>query len=152
MTSPPTIRAVSGSSRMIESMQADLPEPDSPTIPNSFPGATEKLTPSTARTSPTSVKNEVRSDLTSSSGFTWVQRIRSSRVGGIEAVAEVVAEEVEGHHREEDEDAGNQDPWIAREVLHVLRLRQKVAPACGRLLDAETQQRQRAFAEDEAGD
>jgi hypothetical protein len=56
---------------MIESMLAVLPDPDSPTTPNSFPGATEKLTPSTARTSPASVKNEVRSDLTSSSGFTW---------------------------------------------------------------------------------
>ena len=68
--SPPTIRADSGSSRMIESTLAVLPDPDSPTIPNSFPGSTEKLTPSTARTSPASVKNEVRSDLTSSRGFT----------------------------------------------------------------------------------
>ena len=55
---------------MIESMHADLPDPDSPTIPNNFPGSTEKLTPSTARTSPASVKNEVRNDLTSSSVFT----------------------------------------------------------------------------------
>ena len=70
MTSPPTIFADSGSSRMIDSMLADLPDPDSPTMPINFPGATEKLTPSTARTSPTLVKNEVRSDLTSSSGFT----------------------------------------------------------------------------------
>jgi hypothetical protein len=76
---------------MIESMLADFPDPDSPTIPNSFPGATEKLTPSTARTSPASVKNEVRNDLTSSKGFTSVQRIKSSGGGGIEAVAEVVA-------------------------------------------------------------
>ena len=65
-----TIRADSGSSRMIESTLAVLPDPDSPTSPSSLPGATEKLTPSTARTSPASVKNEVRSDLTSSSGFT----------------------------------------------------------------------------------
>ena len=55
---------------MIESTLTVLPDPDSPTIPISLPGATEKLTPSTARTSPASVKNEVRSDLTSSSGFT----------------------------------------------------------------------------------
>ncbi len=33
----------------------------------SLPGSTEKLTPSTARTSPSSVKNEVRRDFTSSS-------------------------------------------------------------------------------------
>ena len=55
---------------MIESTLAVLPDPDSPTIPSNLPGSTEKLTPSTARTSPASVKNEVRSDLTSSSGFT----------------------------------------------------------------------------------
>ena len=64
------IRADSDSSRMIESTLAVFPDPDSPTIPSNFPGATEKLTPSTARTSPASVKNEVRNDLTSSNGFT----------------------------------------------------------------------------------
>ena len=63
--------APSGNSRMIESTLTVLPEPDSPTMPVSLPGATEKLTPSTARTSPRGVKNEVLRSLTSSSGCTW---------------------------------------------------------------------------------
>ena len=45
-----------------------LPEPDSPTKPISQRGAIEKLTRSTTRNSPCSVKNEVARSLTSSSG------------------------------------------------------------------------------------
>src|ERR1039458_6885621 len=73
----------------------------------------------------------------------------SSGGGGIEPVAQMVAEEIERHHRKENVDARNQDPRVAREVLHVLRLREQVSPAGGRLLDSQTEQRERAFAEDE---
>src|SRR5581483_2277003 len=62
--------AFSGKRRMIESTVAVLPDPDSPTRPISFPGSTEKLTLSTARTSPASVKNDVHNDLTSSRAVT----------------------------------------------------------------------------------
>src|SRR5882757_6677705 len=75
---------------------------------------------------------------------------KSAGAGWVEAIAEMVAEEVEGHHGQENEDAGNQDPRVAREVLHVLRLREQVSPACGRFLDSEPEQRERALAEDEA--
>ena len=37
---------------MIESAVTDLPQPDSPTMPSVLPRSTEKLTPSTACTSP----------------------------------------------------------------------------------------------------
>src|SRR5690348_7296171 len=50
-----------------------LPDPDSPTIPSVSPAATEKLTPSTARRMPASVKN-------------WVCRSRTSRTGLADAV------------------------------------------------------------------
>src|SRR5216683_7631711 len=63
----------------------------------------------------------------------------------------MVAEKVERHHGQEDEDSGNQDPWVAREILDVLRLCKEVSPACGGLLDSEPEQRERALAEDEAG-
>ena len=68
---------LSGSRRMIDSTEAVLPEPDSPTIPISLPGSTEKLTPSTARTSPSSVKNEVREGLYFEQGRHWGVRVSS---------------------------------------------------------------------------
>ena len=42
-----------------------LPEPDSPTIPSTSPRASSKLTPSTARTIPSSVANWTFRSLTS---------------------------------------------------------------------------------------
>ena len=43
-----------------------LPQPDSPTIPSVWPFSTVKLTPSTARTTPSSVRKDVLRSLTSS--------------------------------------------------------------------------------------
>ena len=53
-----------------------LPQPDSPTIPSVFPRSTEKLTPSTALTTPSSVRKLVRRSRTSRSA------IRLSRILG----------------------------------------------------------------------
>src|SRR4051812_4415188 len=52
-----------------------LPEPDSPTIPTTSPGFTVNETPSTARTSPSSVRNDTRRSLTSSSGSAMAQHL-----------------------------------------------------------------------------
>ena len=46
-----------------------LPEPDSPTMPSVSPGATEKVTPSTALTTPRRVKKWVRRSSTCSNGI-----------------------------------------------------------------------------------
>src|SRR5205085_7954462 len=46
-----------------------FPEPDSPTIPSVFPFSTEKLTPSTALTMPSSVRKYVLRSWTSSSAI-----------------------------------------------------------------------------------
>ena len=54
---------------MIERHVTLLPQPDSPTIPSVFPFSTEKLTPSTALTMPSSVRKLVRSSLTSSTAI-----------------------------------------------------------------------------------
>src|SRR5579863_6288460 len=67
--SPPTIRPTSlSSSRMIESAVTLLPQPDSPTRPTVSPSAISKLTPLTALTSPSLVKNDVRKSLTRNRG------------------------------------------------------------------------------------
>ena len=52
---PLTMRAGSSISRISDRAATVLPDPDSPTIPSVSPAATEKLTPSTARTTPSSV-------------------------------------------------------------------------------------------------
>src|SRR6185437_6556160 len=96
---PPTMRAGSSSSRMIDFAQTLLPEPDSPTMPNVSPARWSKLTPSTARTGPASVRNQVRRSRTRSS---------TSAVSGmrIEPVAQAVADEVEAHHHRQDGEPG----------------------------------------------
>ena len=52
---------------MIERLSTDLPEPDSPTMPSVRPRSRVSDTPSTARTSPPDVRNDVRRSSTSSS-------------------------------------------------------------------------------------
>ena len=49
---------------MIDSAVTLLPQPDSPTSPTVRPSSMSKVTPSTARTSPSLVKNDVRRSLT----------------------------------------------------------------------------------------
>ena len=53
------------------------PQPDSPTSPTVRPSSMSKVTPSTARTSPSLVKNDVRRSLTCKSGFIVHNRTRS---------------------------------------------------------------------------
>ncbi|TPW10021.1 MAG: hypothetical protein FD127_3935 [Acidimicrobiaceae bacterium] len=53
---------------MIERDSTVLPEPDSPTMPSDRPRSMLKLTPSTERTRPRSVRKWVRRSFTSSSG------------------------------------------------------------------------------------
>ena len=60
-----------------------LPQPDSPTMPSVLPFSTEKLTPSTALTMPSSVRKYVFRSLTSRramrmSGRNYASRIRGS--------------------------------------------------------------------------
>ena len=66
---PATMRAGSSSRFMIDLAATLLPEPDSPTMPSVSPRCSVKLTPSTARTTPASVKNQVRRSLTRSKRF-----------------------------------------------------------------------------------
>ena len=62
-----------------------FPEPDSPTMPSTWPDSTSKLTPSTAPTTPSSVEKCVRRSRTSSSAAT-VARVYVSRIlGSIQA-------------------------------------------------------------------
>src|SRR5215470_3429124 len=147
MISPPTTRPGDEISRRIDSAVIVFPQPDSPTSPRVRPTSSVKLTPSTARASPVGVKKLVRRWRTSSRGID-----RSANLAArIEAVAQVVAEEVETHDGQENEQPRCQDPRIFHQVLDVLRIGQHVAPARARLLDAEPEERQRALPQNERG-
>ena len=66
-TAPPTIRAGgSGSRRMMESADSDLPQPNSPTSATVSPAPTESDSPSTAFISPRRVNSVVLRSRTSS--------------------------------------------------------------------------------------
>ena len=68
-TLPLTRTPRSGSSRMIAIDVTDLPQPDSPTSPTTCPGATSKLTPSTATVAGSPLRwNATRRSRTASSG------------------------------------------------------------------------------------
>src|SRR5665213_3066826 len=109
---PATMRAGSSSKFIIDFAATLLPEPDSPTMPRVSPRRSVKLTPSTARTTPASVKNQVRRSLTCSSGSA------SSGIR-VEPVAQAVAYEVEADYHRQDR--------YAREGRHP-PLRDQLAP------------------------
>ena len=68
MTSPSNFAFGSMISRITDIIVTLLPEPDSPTMPSVSPSDTENETPSTARTSPSSVLKLTLRSFTSSSG------------------------------------------------------------------------------------
>src|SRR5690348_15342447 len=145
-TLPPTILP-GRCSRMMLSAVTDLPHPDSPTMPRVSPGFSSKETPSTALTMPSLVLKTVRRSLTSRSGGLT----RSSLQARIECVPDCVAEDVRRQHRDEDHDAGEEDQ-PGRVVEVALGVREHVAPARGRRLDAESEKVERRLDEDDLAD
>src|SRR5688572_28292406 len=109
---PPTMRPGGDATRrMMESDVTLLPHPDSPTTASVSPGATEKETPSTARTMPSRVKKCVFRSSISSRGA-LVSIASGSHVAGearIERVAQTIAQHVHRQHGEGQEDAGEED-------------------------------------------
>src|ERR1700736_5178881 len=121
----------------------DLPLPDSPTMPRVSPALISKETPSTAFTLPALVAKTVCRSCTSSSASVIFGRASLVRLQpGVESVADRVAEQVRGQHRDEDGDAREIDqPRGVEEVA--LGVGQHVAPARGRRLDAQAQEVER---------
>ena len=66
---------------MSESDVTDLPQPDSPTTPTTWPCGTSKLTPSTERTVPESVKKYVWRSSNSTALFGSLMVVRNSDSG-----------------------------------------------------------------------
>ena len=115
---PPTMRPGRPMSRRIDSAVMLLPQPDSPTTPSVSPSSIEKLTPSTALTTPSWVKKWVAQALDleqAAASASAAARARPSRtavvtstrpLAGIEGVAQAVAEEAGGEDDEDDGDDG----------------------------------------------
>src|SRR5262249_8788780 len=144
---PPTIRpGGSATSRRIDSEVTLFPLPDSPTTASVSPSRTSNETPSTARTTPSSVKKCVRRSSRRSSGrvtrgsppasagrrarpvaASGSRRLPFRHAARVEGVAQAVAEEVERHHREEDRGPGRpQEPRERGEHAQAARLVQHV--------------------------
>src|SRR2546430_15523072 len=96
-----------------------LPDPDSPTMASVSPASSEWLTPSTAFTTPKSVKKWTRRSRISSNG--WCAGAAEGCGSGVPAareltlpqprihrVAQTVPHEDEADHREDDRHAGEQ--------------------------------------------
>src|SRR5687768_13801807 len=143
-TVPPTIFAGGlGIRPMMESAVTDLPQPDSPTMPSVFPRSSEKLTPSTARTSPSRVKKCVDRSVTSSSA---TLRLPSARV---ERVAQAVGDEVRTEDERRDRDRRHRDD-VRCDAVHEPALLGHLPPRRVRRADAETDEGQNRLAQDHA--
>src|SRR5256884_7018804 len=133
--------------RMTLRAVTDLPQPDSPTMPSVSPGVRSKETPSTAFTVPSLVEKTVCRSRTSRSGCVTALGLQSR----VEGVADGVAEDVRGEHGYEDRDAWKRNQESRPEKV-ALRVRQHVAPARCRWLDAEAQEVQRGLDQDDLAD
>src|SRR5216683_967738 len=125
-----------------------LPQPDSPTTPTVSPWSMRRSTPSTARTMPSSVLNQVFSPRMSKSVSATDASDDAAR---IERVAQPIADEVDGQHGEEDRRAGEQRP-VRGDVEIVLGVGEQPSPGRDVGREAQPQERQGRFGDDGGGD
>src|SRR5215831_12396148 len=149
MISPPTMRPGGSTMRRIDCAVTLFPQPLSPTMPSVLPGITSKVVPSTALVVPSSWKKLVRRSRTERSGTGSIATILEVRVRG---VADTVAHEVEGEHRDNDGEGGNEQPRRDDQRLDVLRVLQQHAPADRRRPQSQPEERERRLADDDRGD
>src|SRR4026208_725883 len=97
--------------RRIECAVMDLPQPLSPTTPRTSPRRMVRLTPSTARTVPSSSGKDTRKSLISNSMLlsTGHCLLAGIRIGG---VAHAITNETEGHDGYDHEHHGCEQPRI----------------------------------------
>src|SRR6185312_921985 len=146
---PSTMRPGGSIRPRIEKPVTVLPEPDSPTRPRTSPGATSKSTPSTALATPSLVKKCVRRLRTLSAA---VIADRSSKIPGVQHVAQMVAREVDADDGDRQRHAGEEaDPVAARQQeLEAVGDQHAERRLGHRHADAE--ERQRRLESDRAGE
>src|SRR5438874_576783 len=150
-----------GMSRMSDSAVTDLPQPDSPTRPSVSPASRLKVTPSTARTTPSRVKNCVLRSWTSSSGMRRdhspptmrdsLLRLDLELHPRVEGVPQAVTEEREREHDDRDADR-RQEHRPSRRREHDEALVDHDPPRRCRRLDADAVERKHGLREHRARD
>src|SRR5262245_5390906 len=131
--------AVQGRSPITASIDTDLPEPDSPTMARTSRESTVSETLSTARNQPLPVLNSTVRFLMSRSAMAYA--FSAFLEPGVERIAQTVAHEIDGEHRDEDSDAGQRhDPRVRSD--EVARIGEHGAPFRCRRLSAEAQEAQ----------
>src|SRR6267143_1133739 len=140
---PAATRPGGGTSRMMDSEVTLFPQPLSPTSPSTSPLSIEKLTPSTARRTPSSVwkwvsrPSTVRRAGTLAVRLTW--RVTLHLQARIKGIAQPVAEEIDGKHGQHDGEPGEGgEPPGGGEVVPPIR--QHPAPGGRGRLDPEPEE------------
>src|SRR2546426_2824533 len=145
-----------GMRRISESAVTDLPHPDSPTMPSVSPWSSSNDTPSTARTTPSRVKNCVCRSVTARScaNAPPPEVARSLATLELHARVEGIAQPV-AHEGKRQQDDGNAEcrqqdrPWRRRE--HDESIEDHGSPRRGGRADADAQERKRRLGEHRAG-
>src|SRR5688572_17961188 len=121
------MRPGGGIMRRTECAVIDLPQPLSPTTPRTSPRRMVRLTPSTARTVPSSSGKDTRKSLISNSKSLFKSQylLAGIRIG---RVAHAVTDETEGHDGYDHECHGCEQPRIQRDGLDILGILQQGAP------------------------
>src|SRR5690606_8574404 len=134
--------AVFGNSPMTASMATDLPEPLSPTMARTSRSSTCRSMPRTAKNWPTEVSKDTdRLRISSSAMISAPRQLR------VERIAQPVADEVDGQHRDQDRKSreGHHPPGTQDELP---RLGQHRSPFRGWRLRPEAQEAEGGGVED----
>src|SRR5688500_9855138 len=121
------MRPGAGIMRRTECAVTDLPQPLSPTTPRTSPRRTVRLTPSTARTMPSSSGKETCKSLISKSTLLSTSHCLLAGIW-IGCIAHTVADETEGHDGYDDERHRCKQPRVQGNRLDVLCVLQQHPP------------------------
>src|SRR6476660_1795025 len=104
-----------------------LPQPLSPTTPNTSPRRTVRLTPSTARMNPSSRGKDIFRSLISKNASFFIGSSSLPRIG-IGRVTHSISNETECHDGQDDTCYGREQTRVERDGLDILRILKQYAP------------------------
>src|ERR1700753_1375709 len=153
---PPTMDPPGGSSPMMDSPVMDLPQPDSPTMPRVSPASTcRSILPTACTTELVSLMCVDRSWMSRTGAmrplplvFGWLIAVHPAPGGTsltasepyVHRVAQCVADEVEGHHGQDDAGAYRVDEPPVAGLQRVAAVGELVAPVDVREVQAEAEE------------
>src|SRR5215207_8656737 len=144
---PESMRPGAGIIRRTECAVMDLPQPLSPTTPSTSPRRMVRLTPSTARTVPSSSGKDTRKSLISNSMLLSTNHclLAGIRIGRI---THPVTDETESHDGYDHKRHGCKQPRIQRDGLDILGILQQRSPRDHRRTQAQANEGQGSLSQD----